>query len=160
MRLTVAVAGSLLVALPAAAGAADAPSLVGNWTRIAFSAAQVGEHAGFAPVTKPTLMHGDAQDWTMKIDAQDAVGARNLDQIRDELCTDGDAGLVLAILPRVAVVRHDARDTRRRCPSRGVDEQEQLHEVLGRCVRGLDDEDVRPADVLVDSDEDLTVRKA
>jgi len=71
MRLTVAVAGSLLVALPAAAGAADAPSLVGNWTRIAFSAAQVGEHAGFAPVTKPTLMHGDAQDWTMKIDAQD-----------------------------------------------------------------------------------------
>ena len=71
MRLTVAVAGSLLAALPAAAGAADAPSLVGNWTRIAFSAAQVGEHAGFAPVTKPTLMHGDAPDWTMKIDAQD-----------------------------------------------------------------------------------------
>jgi hypothetical protein len=71
MRLTAAVAGSLLFALPAAAGAADAPNLVGNWTRTAFSAAQIGEHAGYAPVTKPSLMHGDAQDWTMKIDAQD-----------------------------------------------------------------------------------------
>jgi hypothetical protein len=71
MRLTVAVAGSLLFALPAAAAAADAPNIVGNWTRTAFSAAQLGEHAGYAPVTKPALMHGDAQDWTMKIDEQD-----------------------------------------------------------------------------------------
>jgi hypothetical protein len=36
-----------------------------------FPAAQIGEHTGYAPVTKPSLMHGDAQDWTMKIDAQD-----------------------------------------------------------------------------------------
>lgn len=66
-----AIAGAALVALSTGAAAADAPSLIGNWTRTAFSAALVGEHTGYSPLTKPSLVHGTDQDWKMKIDAQD-----------------------------------------------------------------------------------------
>jgi hypothetical protein len=65
-----AIAGAVLVALSVGA-AADAPSLVGNWTRTAYSSAQVGESAGYPASNNPSLTHGTDQDWKIKIDAQD-----------------------------------------------------------------------------------------
>jgi hypothetical protein len=124
MRLTAAVAGSLLFALPAAAGAADAPNLVGNWTRTAFSAAQIGEHAGYAPVTKPSLMHGDAQDWTMKIDAQDGGSFSGT--------LTGPSGRPQAIL---GTFQRDARPTSG--PSDPADAKRKTPLSLGTGRRGL-----------------------
>ena len=66
-----AIAGAVLVALSVGAAAADAPSLVGNWTRTAYSSAQVGESTGYPASTNPSLTHGTGQDWKIKIDAQD-----------------------------------------------------------------------------------------
>ena len=61
-----------MVVLSVGAAAADTPNLIGNWTRTAFSLAQVGESAGYSPSTKPLLIHGTAdQVWKIKIDKQD-----------------------------------------------------------------------------------------
>ena len=68
---SLAIAGVILVTLPIGARAADAPNLIGNWTRTAFSSAQVGEGGGYPAATRPSLTHGTDQDWKMKIDAQD-----------------------------------------------------------------------------------------
>jgi hypothetical protein len=66
-----AIAGSVFFSLCLSAAADDAASLVGTWTRTGFSAAQIGEHPGYAPLTKPSLIHGNDPDWKMKIDAQE-----------------------------------------------------------------------------------------
>ena len=51
-------------------------------------------------------------------------------------------------------------DPGRAGPPGRVHEEQQLHHVLGRRVGRLDDEDVPPADVLVDLDEQLAVGEA
>lgn len=66
-----AIACSVFFSLCLSAAADDAASLVGTWTRTGFSAAQIGEHPGYAPLTKPSLIHGNDPDWKMKIDAQE-----------------------------------------------------------------------------------------
>jgi hypothetical protein len=66
-----AIGGSAFLLLTVSAIGADAPSLVGTWTRTGFSAAQIGEHPGYAPLTKPSLIHGNDPDWKLKIDAQE-----------------------------------------------------------------------------------------
>ena len=66
-----AIVGAVLVALSVGGAAADAPSLIGNWTRTAYSSAQVGESTGYPASSKPTLTHGTDQDWEIKIEAQD-----------------------------------------------------------------------------------------
>ena len=93
----------------------------------------------------------------VKVDPQHAVRARGHDHVRHQLRADRDAWLVLPVLPRVAVVRHHARDARRRRAPRRIDQEQQLHDVFGRRIGRLDDEDVVAADVLVDADEDLAV---
>jgi hypothetical protein len=67
------------------------------------------------------------------------------------------ARLVLAVLSRVAVVRHHHGDARRTGPPGGVDQEQKLHDVLRRRVGALHDEHVVAADVLIDADEDLAV---
>jgi hypothetical protein len=81
----------------------------------------------------------------VEVDAEHAVGARGLDHVGHELGADRHARLVLAVLPRVAVVRHHDRDARRARPPRRVHQEQQLHEVVRRRVRRLDDEQVHPA---------------
>ncbi len=93
----------------------------------------------------------------VEVDAHHTVGACGHDDVGGELGADGDAGLVLAVLPRVAVVRHHRRHPRRRRALRRVDQEQQLHDVVrGRDGR-LDDEDIPASRVLVDPHEDLAV---
>ena len=104
-----AIVGAVLVALSVGGAAADAPSLIGNWTRTAYSSAQVGESTGYPASSKPTLTHGTDQDWEIKIEAQDGnsfsgkltgptgkpqtiVGAFRQDGKRFVFSTDTDLG--------------------------------------------------------------------
>ena len=62
----------ILLSGSADAAAADAPNLIGNWTRSDYSSATVGESPGYAAAVKPSLAHGaDQGTWKMRIDAQD-----------------------------------------------------------------------------------------
>ena len=82
-------------------------------------------------------------------------------QVRHELGRDRHPRLVLPVLPRVAVVRDHRRDARRRRAPERVDHDAQLDQVLvDRPARRLHDEHVGAADVLVDLERDLRVRKA
>ena len=96
----------------------------------------------------------------VQVHRQHALDARRAHQVRHQLRRDRHAGLVLAVLPRVAVVRHHRRDARRRRALERVGHDAQLDEVLvHRRRRRLNDEDVGAADVLVDLEPDLGVRK-
>ena len=95
-----------------------------------------------------------------QVHAENAGGAGGEEAIGDELTGDRHAGLVLAILARVAVEREHGGDAAGAGAARGVDHDEQLHQVLvGRRRGGLDDVDVAAAHVLVDLDESLAVRE-
>ena len=95
----------------------------------------------------------------VKVHRQHAVGSGHRDHVRQQLGADRDPRLLLAVLPGVAEVRDHGRDPRRaRAPGR-VHQEQQLHDVFRGRVRGLDDEDIPPAHVLVDLDEDLAVRE-
>ena len=96
----------------------------------------------------------------MEIQSQHAISSRCLDHVREQLGTDRHPRLILSVLPRVSVVRHDAGNSCRRRPTRGIDQEQELHDVLSRRVRRLDDEDVRAADIFIDSDEDLAIRES
>ena len=94
----------------------------------------------------------------VQVDRQDAVGAGGLEHVGDQFGADGHAALVLAVLPRVPVVRDHGGDPLGAGAVGGVDEQEQFHQVVVlRPAGGLDDEDVAAAHVLVDLDERLAV---
>ena len=95
----------------------------------------------------------------VKIEPQHPVRARRHDHVRDELRADGDSRLVLSVLPRITVVRHDTCDASSRCPLSRVDQEQKLHDVLGRRIGRLQDENVISPDVFVYPDEDLTVSK-
>ena len=86
-----------------------------------------------------------------------------LEHVRHQLGRNRHARLVLAILPRVAVIRHHRRDARRRRAAERIDHDHQLHQVLidrpWRRAGRLHDEDVGAADVLVDLERDLRVGK-
>ena len=97
----------------------------------------------------------------VKIHGKHAVGARRDKQVRHEFRGNGHARLVLAILARIAVERHDRGDALGRRPAGGIDHDKQLHQVMvRRRTRRLDDEDIRAADVLVDLHERLAIREA
>ena len=96
----------------------------------------------------------------VQIHRQHAIDAGGGEQIGDELRGDRHARLVFAILPGVAEERDDRRDPRRARPPRRIHHDEQLHQVLIRRRTGrLDDENIAPADVVVDLDERFAVRK-
>jgi hypothetical protein len=65
------VANLVLVTLTVSAPAADMPNMVGAWTRIANTSAQINQGAGGPASTKPSLTNGAGQDWKINIDAQD-----------------------------------------------------------------------------------------
>jgi hypothetical protein len=97
----------------------------------------------------------------MEIEGQDAVGAGLGDEVRHQLGRDRGAAGGAPVLPRVAEVRDHRRDAPGRGPARGVDHDQQLHQVVVRRERGrLDDEHVLAAHVLLELDEDLHVGEA
>src|SRR5688500_17743291 len=93
----------------------------------------------------------------VKIQAKYAIRARRHNHVREQLGSNRDPRLVLAVLPRVSVIRHHASDPRRRSSPCRIDQEQQLHDVVGRRVRRLHDEDVVASDGLVDSHEDLAI---
>ena len=142
----------------------------------ALGAADVGRHDRDRPEVLPRqvvdddrrreqVVHRDVEERPGSAPCADPSSARGscpaaLEQVRDELGRNRHARLVLPILPRVAVVRNHGRDARRRRPAERVDHHAQLDQVLvDRRAGRLDDEDVRAADVLVDLERDLGVRK-
>ena len=97
----------------------------------------------------------------VQIHRQHAIGAGRAQDVGHQLGRNRHARLVLAILPRVSVVRQHRRDARRRRPAERIDHDEQLDQMLiDRRARRLDDEDIGAADVLVDLERDFRVRKA
>src|ERR1039458_6009140 len=101
------------------------------------------------------MVHGDFEEALdlrgMEVDAEDAVGTRRHDEVGDELRGDRDTRFVLAVLPRVAVVREHGGHARRRGALECVEHDEELHDVVvRRRARGLHDEHVRAPDVLLD----------
>jgi hypothetical protein len=95
----------------------------------------------------------------VQVQGEDPVRAGDLDQLRHQLGGDGNARLVLAVLARVPVVRRHHRDPLGGREKARVEQDQELHQVLRRRLRGLDDEDIHAADVLVDLALDLAVRK-
>jgi hypothetical protein len=96
----------------------------------------------------------------VEVESQHPVRPRLLDDVGDQLGTNRHAGLILAILSRVSEVRHDGGHACRRRAACGVDEEQQLHHVFCRWIRGLDHEDIGTADILVDAHEHLAVSEA
>src|SRR4051794_11083494 len=85
----------------------------------------------------------------VEVDEEGAIGAGSGEQIGDELGADGDAGTILAVLPGVSVIRNDNGDAGGGSALEGVDDDEELDEVLVDGVAGwLYDEDVDAADIL------------
>ena len=108
------------------------------------------------------MIHRDVEEpldlRLVQIHRQHAVGAGRAQQVRHELGRDRHARLVLAVLPRVAVIRNHRRDARRRRAAERVDHDQHLHQMLvDRVRRRLHDEDVGAADVLVDLKRHLAV---
>ncbi len=96
----------------------------------------------------------------VQIHRQHAIRARRAQQVRHQLRRDRHARLVLAILPRVPVIRDNRGDPRRRRPAERVDHHAQLDQVPVDVRAGrLHDEDIRAADVLVDLERALGVRE-
>ena len=111
----------------------------------ALGAAGVGRHDRHRPEVLPRqvldddrrreqVVHRNVEEplnlRLVQVHRQHAVGARRAQQVGHELGRDRHARLVLAILPRVAVVRNDGRDARGRRPAERVDHHAQLDQVL------------------------------
>ncbi len=97
----------------------------------------------------------------VQVEGEDAIGAGGGDEVGHQLRRDRNARLVFPVLPGVAVVRKDRRDAAGRGALECVEHDQQLHQiVVHRRRRRLHDEDVGAADVLVDLDVVLAVRKA
>jgi len=96
----------------------------------------------------------------MQIHGEDAIGASGDKQVGHQFRRDGHAGLIFAILPGVAVKREDGGDALSRGATRGIDHDEQLHQVMvGRRAGRLDDVRVMAADIFVNFNERFTIRK-
>lgn len=97
----------------------------------------------------------------MQVHRHNAVHTHRLQEARHIGRRDGHAGLQLAVLSGIAVVRNDGRDLARRCSAHGGNHQQELHERLvhGR-QRGLHEVHVLAANVLVHLDVALTVRES
>ena len=95
----------------------------------------------------------------VKINRHHPIGARPRDEVGHELRADRDPWLILPILPGVAVIRNHRSNPRRAGTECSVQHNEQLQQVFGGRVGGLNDEKVSSPDVLVDPDKNLTVCK-
>src|SRR5665213_1265609 len=94
----------------------------------------------------------------MQVEEEEAVGARERDEVRDELRRDGLARLRLALLTRIAVIGHHGGDPAGRRAAQRVQDDEQLHQVLvHRRAGGLDHKHVVAPHRVLDLDVDLAV---
>src|SRR5258708_408914 len=83
------------------------------------------------------------------------------EQIGNQLGRYRNARLVLAVLPRVAIVRNHRRDATCRGALERVHQQKQLHQVLVHAIAcGLHHKDIGAANILKDLNVRLAVRKA
>ena len=94
----------------------------------------------------------------MEVDRHNAGHTRRRHEIGDEFCRDWLASARLAILTRIGVVRDNRRNAVCRRAFARIREDQQLHEVVidGK-ARRLDDEDVLPANALLDHHLNLAV---
>lgn len=96
----------------------------------------------------------------VQVHGEDAVRTGRLDQVGHEPCRDRDARLVLLVAAHVREVRDHRGDPSGGGVPQGIDRDQQLHDPLvDRGTRGLDHEDVRPANVLLDLDHEVLVRE-
>ena len=96
----------------------------------------------------------------VQVHCEHTVSAGFRNQIRNQLRSDWNSTSILPVLPRVAEVGDDRRDPFGTRANASVDHDQQFHQVLvdGR-TGGLDEEHVAAANVLVQSNADLTVRE-
>src|ERR1700730_13510528 len=84
----------------------------------------------------------------VQIQRQCPAGSRRLQQVRHQLRGNRYSRLVLAVLPRVAVIRQHRGNSPRRSPLEGVDHQQQLQQmVIYRVTTRLHHENIRAADI-------------
>jgi hypothetical protein len=96
----------------------------------------------------------------MEVHGDEPVDACTAEEVGNELGADGDAGLVFPVLSSPTEVRDDGDDGFGGGTFGGVDEEEELHEVVGVREGGLDDEDMLAADGFFVGDGELTVCEA
>jgi hypothetical protein len=96
----------------------------------------------------------------VQVHRQDAIHAGGADDVGHELGRDRHARLGLAVLAAVAEVGQHRRDPPGGGAPQRVHHQQQFHQIVVRRVaRGLDDEAVRAAHVLLNLDLDFAVGK-
>ena len=87
----------------------------------------------------------------VQVERQHPVHPGRRDEVSDQLRRNGHPGPVLAVLPSIAEIRNHRRDARRRGPPTGIGHNQQFHEMMvDRIARRLDQENVLPADILLD----------
>ena len=92
------------------------------------------------------------------VDPDDTAGAQSLDHTRHEPGADRLAADGHAFLAAVGEIRNHERDAVDRSSAKGIDVQQQLHQIVvdRRCAR-LDQKDIVAAHQLADLDVDLAV---
>ena len=94
----------------------------------------------------------------VKVHCQHAIGPSRHDEIGHEFGRDWHARFVLPVLPGVAIVWHDGRDSGGGRPTKRIDHHAELDEMLvNRSTGRLQHEDIGSSNVFVDLKRDLTV---
>src|ERR1039458_439938 len=97
----------------------------------------------------------------MQVHRQNAVRTHRSYKVRHHLGGDWDAGLDLSVLTGISIIRNDCRYPRGRGPFKGIDYQQKLHDVvIDRRAGRLYDKRIRPPDILVQPDHNLSVAEA
>ena len=103
-----------------------------------------GDHGGILDAQGAEIVHGDRRrievvhgnvEITLnlagvQVERQNPVSARGGQQVRHELGGDGHTRAVLAVLPRVSVVRHHRGDAIGRGPLERVQHDQQFHQIV------------------------------
>ena len=96
----------------------------------------------------------------MQIHCQNTMNTGRDQKIRDQLGRYRHTRFVFSILARVPEKRNHCGDAVSAGPSRCIDHDEQFHQmIVGWGTGGLNDENITPANVLLDSDVGLAVRE-
>jgi len=96
----------------------------------------------------------------VQIDGEHAVNPGSNEKVGDQFGGDGDAGLILAVLPGIAKEGEHGRDPVGGGAAGGIHHDQQFHQVLvGGGAGGLNDEDIVSANVVLEFDEGFAVRK-
>ncbi len=93
----------------------------------------------------------------VQIHGDDPVNAGRGEHVGDELGADGHTGSVFAVLTCEPEVGDDRDDALGGGPLGGVDEHQQLHQVVGRRERALHDDHLLSAHGLLDADPEFPV---